>query len=226
MSVFKRPGATVYSYDFRLRGRRFSGSTGCETKRDAERWEKAERAGIKSAEIDTDRPLTFAAASSLYWHEVGQHHADAVGTERHLAWLQKQIGPAAMLADVNSALLAKLVARRRGETVRRVRGDKTIEVHLAPATVNRSVTEMLRKILHRAERVWGSKVARIQWKDHLLAEPQERVREASQAEQDTALAAIPGDYAPALMFALLTGCRRIEIVWSGSASTSSIGNSG
>lgn len=212
MSVFKRPGATVYSYDFRVRGRRFSGTTGCETKRDAERWEKAERARVKTAEIDTAKPLTFAAASSLYWHEVGQHHADAIGTERHLAWLQNQIGPTTMLVDVNSALLAKLVARRRGETVRRVRDGKVQEVHLAPATVNRSVTEMLRKILHRADRVWGAKVARIQWKDHLLAEPQERVREATQAEQEAALAAIPEDYAPALLFAILTGCRRVEIV--------------
>lgn len=52
----------------------------------------------------------------------------------------------------------------------------------------------------------------IEWKDHVLKEPQERVREASPDEEAAIMAAIRGDYAPALRFALPSGCRREEIV--------------
>jgi integrase len=46
----------------------------------------------------------------------------------------------------------------------------------------------------------------------LPEEPQERVREATAEEEATFMAAIRGDYAPALRFAILSGCRRAEIV--------------
>jgi integrase len=51
----------------------------------------------------------------------------------------------------------------------------------------------------------------------MLKEPKERIREASQGEEQAFMRAIRGDYAPALRFAILTGCRRMEIVdltWS------------
>jgi integrase len=51
----------------------------------------------------------------------------------------------------------------------------------------------------------------------LLKEPKERVREASFDEEKRLLAAMRDDYAPPVRFAILTGCRRMEIVdlvWS------------
>lgn len=199
MSVFKRPGADTYSYDFRIRGRRFSGSTGCKTKRAAERWEQDEKDRVKGSEIDTAKPLTFAQASSLYWHEVGQHHQNADDTERSLAWLTEQVGGKTMLADIGDAMVARLVAKRRGEKV-------------SNATVNRSVTEPLCAIIRRASGTWKAKVQDITWKTHFLKEPKERVREASQDEEAKMMEDMRDDYGPALQFALLTGCRRAEIV--------------
>jgi integrase len=209
MSVYKRKGETVYSYDFRWRGARFSGSTGCEAKREAKRVEDRIRAEAKAVAIDRSKPMTFAVASSLYWDEVGSFHNNADDTERALAWLQGQIGKAKLIATISDADVAKAVAKRRGETFR--------DEPITPSTVNRSVTVPLRAILRRARRTWKQTVQDIEWKDHLLPEPQERVREATPDEEDAFEAAIRDDYLPALRFAFLTGCRRGEIVgleWS------------
>ena len=74
------------------------------------------------------------------------------------------------------------------------------------------MTEPLRGFLTRAADVWGARVQKIDWKRHKLKEPQERVREASPEEEEAVLAAMPEDYRPALAFAIMTGCRRAEIV--------------
>lgn len=199
MSVYKRAGQAEYSYDFRYRGARFSGSTGCTTKREAERFEEDERKRVKALTADRAKPMTFGVATTLYWDEKGQFLANDQDLERYLAWLQKQIGKTKLISEISDATIAAAVAKRRGENV-------------APATVNRSVTQPMRAILRRAARTWKQSVQDIEWKDHFLEEPQERVREASAEEEAQLMASIRGDYAPALKFAILTGCRRAEIV--------------
>jgi integrase len=199
MSVYKRPGQQEYSYDFRYRRQRFSGPTGCTSKREAEKFEEAERNRVKALQFDASKPLTFKAAAAQYWNEVGSFHRNHVDTIRSLDWLQEQIGPSTLLSAITDATVAKAVAKRRGEGV-------------SAATVNRSVSEPLRAILRRARRTWKQTVEDIEWKDHFLKEPQERVREATAEEEAKFMAAIRGDYAPALRFALLSGCRRAEIV--------------
>ncbi|MER8806073.1 site-specific integrase [Mesorhizobium australicum] len=199
MSVFKRPGQSEYSYDFHYRRQRFSGPTGCTSKREAEKVEEAERTRLKGLQFDASKPLAFRAAAAQYWNEVGQFHRNHVDTLRALEWLQEQIGAATIISAINDATVAKAVAKRRGEAV-------------SPATVNRSVCEVLRAILRRARRTWKQSVTDIEWKDHFLKEPQERVREATADEEAKFMASIRGDYEPALRFALLSGCRRAEIV--------------
>lgn len=199
MSVYKRPGQQEYSFDFRHRRKRFSGPTGCTSKREAEKFEQAEKDRLKALQFDSSKPLTFKAGAAQYWNEVGTFHRNDGDTLRALEWLQEQIGANTMLSAITDATVAKAVAKRRGEGV-------------SPATVNRSVTVPLRALLRRARRTWKQSVEDIEWKDHLLKEPQERVREATADEEGKFFAAIRGDYAPALRFALLSGCRRAEIV--------------
>jgi integrase len=199
MSVYKRPGQQEYSYDFRYRRKRFSGQTGCTSKREAEKVEQAEKDRLKALQFDASKPLAFKAAVAQYWNEVGQFHRNEADTLRALEWLQEQIGAGTMLCDISDATIAKAVAKRRGEGV-------------SPATVNRTVTVPMRGLMRRARRTWKQAVQDIEWKDHLLKEPQERVREATADEEAKFMASIRGDYAPALRFALLTGCRRAEIV--------------
>lgn len=199
MSVYKRRCSETYSYDFEFQGTRYTGNTREPTRRKAEQFVADFRKSLKATGANTSKPLTFGATWSLYWEQVGKFHRNAVDTARSLEWLEKQIGKGTMIATISDAVVARLVAKRRGEGV-------------SPATVNREVNERLRGILKRAGDVWGQTVQKIQWKTHFLKEAQERIREASASEESTLMAKVRGDYAPALRFALLTGCRRAEIV--------------
>ena len=221
MSVYRRPGQKDYSYDFRHRGNRFSGSTGATSRREAEKVEERLKAAARATTAERNAPLSFAAASTLYWQEIGQYASTAGETERHLAWLQKHIGKATPIAAIDDRLLARIIAIRRGERVPqqgRKQGRKPGSKHgkqdrlVSNATVNRTVLEPLRAILLRAAQVWDQQTGKINWKAHRLAVKPERVREATPAEEAGLKTAIRDDYVPALAFALLTGCRRAEIV--------------
>ncbi len=64
----------------------------------------------------------------------------------------------------------------------------------------------------RAANVWKVKVGDVTWRQHMLTEPKERVREASQGEEAAIMAQLDRGYDDAIRLALLTGCRRKEIV--------------
>lgn len=198
MSVFRRPNAKEYSYDFRFKGNRFSGSTGETDKRKAQAFEKAHRDHIKSTIIDTRKPLNFAEASTLYWQEVGQHHKRPSDTMRTLAWLQEKVGMSTMLDSITASTIARLIQQRKAEGV-------------ANASVNRSVQEPMRGILNRAKTIWGVPVNDIHWKALKLREPTGRIRTLSHDEEIRYFATLRPDYAPFMRFALMSGARLNEI---------------
>jgi integrase len=87
---------------------------------------------------------------------------------------------------------------------------------IAPATVNRSTTEVLKKLFTRAK-AWGVRFDHEpDWKRHWLKEPQERVRELKQHEAAQIDEATRDDYRPVLEFAAATGLRLNECLlrWS------------
>jgi integrase len=218
MSVFKRPGKDTYDYDFQYRGHRFCGSTREANKRDALAFEKARKDKAKkevtatlAAEAAIAVPRTWEIAATRYWHEVGQHHKNADTTFACLAWLTAAIGPKTALEAIDSNKVALLVAKRRNE-VRRVGKVENRNKKVGAATVNRTMIEPLRKVLRRAGELWGSPVAKIRWSEHMLDEPQERVREASLGEEANIMAEISRGYEAAMLFAFRTGCRRMEII--------------
>src|SRR5690606_6913452 len=117
----------------------FSGSTGCTTKREAERYEEDLKRQLKAVTADRKKPMTFMTASTLYWQERGQFLANSLDTERYLAWLQENIGRNTQISTITDATVAKLVAKRRSDGV-------------SNATVNRSVCSPLRAIMNRARK--------------------------------------------------------------------------
>jgi integrase len=217
VSVYKRADQETYSFDFQVRGRRFSGNTEAANRKDAEAVERSLRAKAK-ADVEAERrtgngPLTLNDAAGRYWREVGKHHAASATTWRDLDRLVKRLGPDKRLDEITDADVAALVTWRRAQTIKGEKGRATI----APATVNRSTLEPLKKIFTRAKRTWRySFPLEPNWRDHWLKEPQERVRELHDGEGDALGAAARGDYAPWLAFARLTGLRRAEtlIRWS------------
>ncbi len=215
MSLYKR-GSTFY-YDFWLSNRRFHGDTGAASKREALRIEavkKQEAAlAVKKADGAGGAVLSFKGAASRYFVEVGQHlRGDGVDNLLwSLAWLEKEIGATLPIDRIDNGLVARLVAKRRGEKARNT--DRLVSA----ATVNRSMTEPLRKILRRAHDIWHQPIARIKWRDHMIREPRERVRELRVDEETRLFQVLRPDYHPIVLFAILTGCRLSECVslrWS------------
>lgn len=222
MSVFKRPGAETYSYDFRVAGRRFSGATGAKTRREAERAEERART-LAKAEAQQSRataglPMTFEAAAAQYWAEVGQHlkGGNDEGMLWSLDWLKRHIGGHSPLRAIDDKLVATLVAARRGERSnsgqnRKLRKPAKDSPLVSPATVNRTVIEPLRQVLNRARLIWKEPITEIAWRTHTLKEPRERVREMRAEEEARLFAILREDYRPVLRFALITGLRLGEI---------------
>jgi len=210
MSVYKRSGRDTYSYDFWVQGRRFSGDTRATTKREAKQVEAEYRQAAKlSAEAAFHAPMmTFEIAASRWYLEVGQHARDVDTVLRNIEWLKKWIGAGTDLRDITDSLVASLVARRRGEKTRH-RKEPTL---VSNATVNRTCTQPLREIIMRAKKVWKVSVADVDFGRHMLKEPQERVREASAAEEAAIMDELSRGYDAAVRFAFLTGCRRMEII--------------
>lgn len=143
--------------------------------------------------------MTLDIAADRYWLEVGQHHVEAKGTQRDLARIVRHFGKDTLLADITDSELARLIALRRSEGV-------------SNATVNRTVTELLRKVLRRAREAWGQEFRPPDWRVHMLPEPRERVRELSAAEEAALAAVLRPDYVPIWRFALATGVRMREAV--------------
>jgi integrase len=82
---------------------------------------------------------------------------------------------------------------------------------VSPATVNRSSTEVLQKLFTRAKRKWGARFEQEpDWKEHMLDEPDEHVRELRVEEASALMLAARPDYAPFFAFAHAVGLRLRE----------------
>lgn len=217
MSIYRPKGSPFYHYDFQWRGDRFYGSTKRTNRREAETVERAERDKAKqraAASLAASTSLQIDAVAGRYWTEVGQHHAGAANTWRDLERVVEYFGPTKMLNEIGDDDVAKLVAWRRGHRVIRAKKRKDKDPTDAPlisnATVNRSTTEVLKKLFTRAK-AWGVRFDREpNWKAHWLPEPQERVRELVGDEGERLEAATRADYGPFFNFARTSGLRLRE----------------
>jgi integrase len=215
MSVYKRKGGKTYEYDFWVKGRRFTGDTGKADKREAqrelERLRTDAKATVEREGAAANGPMTFAAAAVRYMNEVGNYQVNALTTLASMEWLERAIGKTTPLTTIDDNLVSKLVAKRRAEN-RKVGNADTPKRPVSGATVNRTMTEPLRKVLRRAAKTWKVPVGEVEWSQHMLDEPQERVREASKGEEAKIMARLSRGYENAVRFAFINGCRRMEIV--------------
>lgn len=203
--LFKRDGAEIYEYDFRISGHRFHGSTGCTTRREAESFVRSKKAEARAGLADARSPtITFGAASSRWWTERGQFCSRPTVVEDLIATLQCLIGMKTPLTAITDRTIAEIVAKRRAAGV-------------TSGTVNRSFTEPMRRIMNRAAKVWGYDVGKIDWPGHILDEPKVRVREMTADEQERIFKHLKEDYAPLVRFSTLSGVRRegcLSLRWS------------
>ena len=210
MSVYRprdrhgQPKSPYWHFDFVIDQnddrRRFHGSTGEKTKARAQEAEKRHRARL----IDGRPDITLAAAAFRYCDEVAAGRPSAGDTERNLEHCCRLFGGGRRLAAITGSDIAEAVRRRAGETY----GHKNPRL-VANATVNRQVTEQMRRLMRRAKRVWGVACdpESIAWGELLLKEPKGRVRELSNAEANTFWSALRPDYRPLLWFLARRGFR-------------------
>lgn len=214
MSVYRtkdRSGkaSETYRYDFQLNGRRFAGSTGATSEREALRVEKAVRA---KAEAETKlikqakgALWTWDKAASTYYEEVLNNHFDATSKSWAL-WLEDQIGLTTSILDIDTAFIQRLITVKRNTTVGR-RGKP-----VTPATLNRTVQEPIQRILRHANRTHQQPLANINWTVLRQKEPKLGTRELRYDEEARLMAHVRDDYKPLVLFCMLSGLRLHEAV--------------
>jgi integrase len=215
MSVFKsKKSGPIFWYGFQISGHRFHGTTKCTARREAEKFE-----AVKKDEARALLKQTTRAANSLqiddvadrYWNQIGQYHAGAETTARDLARLIKHFGTTKLLTEIVDTDVANLVAWRRGQSVK---GGTAL---IAVATVNRSTTEVLKKLFTFSKGEGVRFEREPKWKQHFLKEPEERVRELQDSEGEAIDVEMRDDYKPLFDFVRASGMRQKECVmlrWS------------
>jgi integrase len=200
MSVYKPARSPYYHYDFVWQGRRFHGSTGCRTKRDAERHE--ERVRAKARDGDGKRPpINVDDAAGLYQEKV-EEKASWPTTRYILAAAIEGLGEHVLLSEVTQRDLELYVAKRRNGR--------------ANGSVNREI-EVLRAMWRRADKARFDVGEMPDWGALMLKVPRRDPRELSIVEEDALLPEIRADLVDFCLFALKAGWRRGEVLglrWS------------
>jgi integrase len=216
LSVYKHKRSPFYQFDFQVSGRRFCGSTGCASRKDAEKFEAVEREKAKAHVKAAKRAAGSLAIDDLawrFWEAKGQHDSGADATAKNVARLNDYFGRTTPLTDIDDAAVSKLVSWRRGHRVK----DRDNAPLISNATVNRSSTKILQRLFAFAKSEGVQFDREPDWSKHLLKEPPERVRELQDHEADAFDVAMRDDYASFFEFVRTTGLRLNECVtlrWS------------
>lgn len=95
MSVY--PKGRYWHYDFVYRGRRYHGSTGQETRRNAEAVERAKRLEAATGAREDAGDMTLDIAVSRYFDEVNHTLAEAVDLQRRINVVLDCVGKGKLL---------------------------------------------------------------------------------------------------------------------------------
>lgn len=200
MTVYKPARSPNWHYDFRFKGKRFCGSTGCPGKREAESYERRMRHAAANP-ANERQTITLDEACGLYAEHAGELPSWPT-IEYMTAALVKGIGAKRLLSEISQRELERYFAKRRAGR--------------SNASVNREM-ENARAIWHRAKKARYETGEMPDWKALRLSVPTAPPRELSAEEQDRLFDRIAPDAYDAVMFALVSGWRRAEVVglrWS------------
>lgn len=200
MSVYKPKASPYFHFDFVWQGRRFHGSTGCRTKREAVRHEERKRAEARNGGT-TRPPITLDEACGLYADRVDDKPS-WTNTERNIKVLLAEFGTTVLLGDINQRDLIGLVARRRAGRVN--------------ASVNREIEDW-RAIWRCAAKARFDVGEMPDWGALMLKVPRRDPRELATEEESALFGKLRSDVFDFCLFALKTGWRKSEVLglrWS------------
>jgi integrase len=202
MSVTRRKGSPFYWFSFNLDGRRFRGSTGKSSKREAEEFERDERHRIRT-QPQRQSDWTLLMTLNAYWHEGAKDRRSCVTIEATLANLQRILGKNTRTSRLTNGALMDYRAKRRGEG---------LKLH----SINREFA-YLRAAYEHCRRFHHQPLPAIDWKNLKAKEPPGRTRFLSREEYDRLVAAADPSVRPVIICAVTTGLRRDNILsldWS------------
>lgn len=206
--TFPVKGSPYLHYDFVIDGVRTCGTTKTADKKLAERiarsaWDAARDEAAERRKAGLRRDMRWKDAVASYLDAKGDF-STRERDERDLRWLDREIGENTYLSQIDHKLLATLVGRKRQL---HVQGNPNIR-KLSNATVNRTVTCIVRKILTHA---------RLECAVHLPNEPNYRrlyldhgpkVAEMMVDQEVKVMQTKRSDIWDAAKFIVLTGLRR------------------
>jgi len=201
MSVYKPKNSTLYLYDFQHRGRRFHGSTGQKTKREAERVEARKRAEA-ALDIKSRKPITMDEAAGLYETKLRKEARWSVSSETWLDNFVNAIGPRTFMSDVDHTDIGAYFRQRAAL--------------IEGTSVNREI-DVARAFWRATERARYDVGEMPDWGAMRYAVKEHDPRELQFDEEDRLLSTIREDYQPFVKFALLSGWRVSEVrtlLWS------------
>ena len=189
---FRPKNSRFWHYDFQVGGRRFHGSCGTETFAEAKAVEAEARVRARSAAAAPAGIFTLSEAIGTYYADIARHQLSARTTLSQAAALVSVIDPQTRLPDLTMAMVQRHISTRRAT--------------VANGTVNREL-QMLGRALRHMARVHEAQVPALDLRAAETAEPEERVRELTRAEQDRLFQHLRADLHPLVTFALMTGAR-------------------
>ncbi|EBA08929.1 tyrosine-type recombinase/integrase [Sagittula stellata] len=192
---YRPKGSRFWHYDFQIRGRRFHGSCGTEDFEEAKAVEAAARVKAKHAPQITGR-FTLSEAFGTYYSDVCAHQPSARTAMSHFRSVLGVIDGKTHLDALKQSDLTRFRSVRRW--------------HVSGATINRTLQAMGRALRYM-EKHHGAKLAELDFKAVKLAEPKERVRSLTLAEQGRLFEKLRPDLLPLVKFALMTGARQASI---------------
>jgi integrase len=195
MSVYKPQKSKHWQFDYQFKGNRYHGSTGCTSRRDAERFEAEHRRKVALGE-KVKESLTVEKACDLWFEHVGQFLASHATCLYQLGYLTSGLGAKTMLHDLTVRDLDGYIAKRRAK--------------VKNASVNRE-TALLRRVVNWcADREFD--VPAINWKSTRLKEDAVQTRVLAAEEEKRLFDKLPESLKPIVEFALLSGQRKAEII--------------
>jgi integrase len=195
---FKRKDSPYWWYAFSINGVRYRGSTETSNRKAAEEYIAKLRASeYEHVKLGKKQDLLLRYALGKYWKEHAQDKASAKSIKGYIERFSKVWGLDCFVSDINDARLNKLVNKLKADGC-------------APATINNHIRCF--RSFHRLCGKWKLNTSEIDYSLHMQEQPDNRTRYLKDYEADSLFEQLAPHLKPVVLFALLTGIRKANIV--------------
>jgi integrase len=208
--------AKTFTADIWINGKKFPRSTGCKTRRDAEKKAIAIEAQLRRELASQHEPLTLDSMMAKYWDQHAAELPSSSSVKYHIARLLDILGKDKPLAELSNKDVNQYVnTRKKMLTTSRAKAGKKKQAPklVSPHTINREL-DVLQAAYIRARDLWEHPVRPIKWGEHRLEKP-ERGNHTLSAEETLKAVQLAKtksrDMADAIELSYYTGVRQKEL---------------